>query len=65
MNDVINDVTPLTYTKKVRRRNVRINVRKHAVMFTNKLWYNFFLFLMLIKCKMMTVLYIITNVNTC
>ena len=44
MNDVLNGVTPLTYTKKLRRRNVRINARKHAVMFTNKLFYNFFLF---------------------
>jgi len=64
MNDVLNGMTPLTYTKKLRRRNVRINAWKHAVMFTNKMFYNFFLFSMLIKCKMMTVLYIITNVNT-
>ena len=47
MNDVINGVTPLTIQKNYADvRNVRIkNAQKHAVTFTNKLFYNFiFLF---------------------
>ena len=47
MNDVINGVTPLTIRRNYADvRNVRIkNAQKHAVTFTNKLFYNFiFLF---------------------